>query len=231
MTEPRTLKKRACILCTRAKRKCDRQTPSCARCTAKGFMCRYPAPRIVPSYDIIYDEYGTFETVPGTTALQGVQTSARCEKPCLNPFQDQAPSEPTHAIADTLIPVSNWSYNPLPSLPWYLTTSSSNVKHSLRGTEERSQEDSLKSFIRSLQNWMKQWPSHGHCAFIHRSLYSDHMPAVIQDAYTTLAAYQTKTPANHNRVLCICKERLSALIEYQSLDSVNGDTTMHLSRT
>ncbi|KAJ0139678.1 High-affinity methionine permease [Fusarium oxysporum f. sp. albedinis] len=229
MAENRTLKKRACILCTRAKRKCDRQTPSCARCTAKGFMCRYPAPRIVPSYDIIYGEHGTFETVPATTALQGVQIF---DEPCLN--QDQSPSDPTNPIADTLIPVSNWGSDPLPSLPWYLTTSSWDLSSIPRSECLTFEEESLKSFIRSLQNWMKQWTSHGHCAFIHRSLYSDHMPVVIQDAYTTLAAYQNKTPTNRNIILRICKERLSTLIECQSLDSVDStmrDTSMHLSRT
>ncbi|KAM0548750.1 hypothetical protein ACHAPJ_009746 [Fusarium lateritium] len=60
------------------------------------------------------------------------------------------------------------------------------------------------------------------------------MPVVIQDAYTTLTAYQTKTPTNHNMVLRICKDRIGTLIESQSLGIVDGtmsDTTMHLSRT
>ena len=42
---PRPLKRKACLQCTKSKRKCDKTAPECRRCLEKGIACKYPPPR------------------------------------------------------------------------------------------------------------------------------------------------------------------------------------------
>ncbi|KAG5766100.1 hypothetical protein H9Q72_005850 [Fusarium xylarioides] len=165
--------------------------------------------------------------------MEDIQNPASGEEPSFGGFH-QSRSEAARPLADTLVSDSNSGPDSHSSIPWYLTAASWELASAPRSECLTLAEDSLKSFIHALQTWMKQWTLHGHCAFIHRSLYSDHMPVIIQDAYTTLAAYQTKTPTNQTMILRICKDRISSLIQSQSLNSVDGtipDTITHLSRT
>jgi hypothetical protein len=84
---------------------------------------------------------------------------------------------------------------------------------------------------------MREWASQGHCAFIHHCLHPDDLPPPIQDAYTTLTAYQTKTPNTERMILRIVKNRISNLVQSQPLEPVDNigpvmlDTTKHLART
>ncbi|KAM0424380.1 hypothetical protein ACHAPT_010300 [Fusarium lateritium] len=228
MAERRTRKRRACVPCTRAKRACDRQTPSCARCNAKDLVCRYPAPRI------IYVEGGACSTVPAASAPTDSQVSREYEEPSLEAPNDTSLPELSEPLPSSLFSASADAPDPWSAVPWYLTPSSWELAYSPRNECLTFGEDNLKSFVGSLQAWMKQWTSQGHCAFIHRSLYSSNIPLAIQDAFTTLTAYQAKTPTTEKMVLHICKDRFNNIIQNQPLDSVDGvtlDTAMHLART
>lgn len=142
------------------------------------------------------------------------------------------PLELSQPLPGSFLSPPNVSFGSESTIPWYLTPSSWELSHTPRN-ECQFRDDDLNSFIDTLQSWMKQWTSQGHCAFINRFLYSAYLPLPIQDAYTTLTAYQAKTPQTERMILCIAKERASNLIQGQPPEpaAVILDTTTHLIRT
>ncbi|KAF1953157.1 putative aldo/keto reductase [Byssothecium circinans] len=59
---------------------------------------------------------------------------------------------------------------------------------------------------------IKCWVKNGHNGFIHRQLYDKGLPTYVQDAFTTLAAYTTSTPAVKETILQIAEERSMDLV-------------------
>lgn len=79
----------------------------------------------------------------------------------------------------------------------------------------------LEPFIGEVQEMLQCWISNGHNAFIHRRLYDKGMPTCLQEAFTTLAAYNGCTPSVKAMVLQIAEERLCSLAR-QSLSTAGG---------
>ncbi|KAH6609615.1 hypothetical protein Trco_002961 [Trichoderma cornu-damae] len=221
----------ACIPCTKAKRKCSKQTPSCRRCLEKKAVCRYPAPRITPPYDLVFSQDGAVSVIPTPLSDDG------------NPLLPAPPSQvggqqqiqqhqqihagPSHPAAGTLLN------------PWFLSPASWTIDHK---TEPLSShicfvDETLTYFIDKLHLWLKQWTSKGHCPFIHPQLWRVHLPDCIQDAFTSLAAYHSKTPATERTVLRIVENRVNSLVEGQNASSAGDfgfvmlDPAYHLART
>lgn len=238
-------KRLACVFCTRAKRKCDKRTPSCTRCMRKKFTCRYPAPRMAPLYDILYAEDGAMSAVPVVTcgaSEMDPQASRERREPVQESPHDRLHSESSQPSPGGFLSRPDPtgigpSFDSQCDTPWFLTPSSWELAHAPRSECLTFGEDSLMCFVNTLQDWLRQWTSQGHCAFIHRRLYPADLPLSIQDAYTTLTAYQTKTPKTERMILRIVKNRVSNLVQSQPLEPVDGigtvmlDTTKHLART
>ncbi|ETS01117.1 hypothetical protein M419DRAFT_81339 [Trichoderma reesei RUT C-30] len=213
MTDAAPPKRLACIACTRAKRKCSKQTPSCRRCADKKLVCRYPAPRVAPPYDLVFSQDGAVSVIP-------VPPGASDRHPLPTP-----PSQ--IAATDSL------------QNPWFLSPSSWDIdhKHGPVPSQISFSDEALTWFIDQLHVWLRQWTTEGHCPFIHRQLWKIHLPDHIQDAFASLAAYHSKTPATERTVLRIIETRVNNLVDTQHASGVGDfgvimlDPACHLART
>lgn len=214
-------KRLACTHCTKTKRKCNKQKPACQRCVDKGFVCRYPAPRIAPPYDLVFSEDGTY------TALRN--DDAPSHSGDIHTVVESAPlvlsGEDDSALAHQL------------QEPWFLSPSSWRIDHKgILNAEIYFADDTLTWFIDKVRGWLDHWTSHGSTPFIHAALYRTDLPEPIQDAFAALCAYQSKSPATERVVLYIVERHAERLLEQQSLYTgdmtvVMLDTAVHLART
>lgn len=200
---------------------------------------------MAPLYDILYAEDGAMSAVPvapcGTSDIDA-HASRECRETVQESPHDRLHSESSQPSPGGVLSGPD-SAGIGPSLdsqhdtPWFLTPSSWELAHAPRSECLSFGEDSLMCFVSTLQDWLGQWTSQGHCAFIHRHLYHANLPLPIQDAYTTMTTYQTKTPQTERMVLRIVKNRVSNLVQSQPQEPVDGiatvmlDTTQHLART
>ncbi|KAK9482172.1 hypothetical protein V1527DRAFT_522224 [Lipomyces starkeyi] len=76
MSESATTTRNACVACTKAKRKCSKQTPACRRCVDKKIVCRYSAPRVTPPYDLVFSQDGVVSVVPAPNQVRPVAQQA-----------------------------------------------------------------------------------------------------------------------------------------------------------
>src|ERR1044071_7423281 len=112
--------KKSCAACAKSKRKCGRQTPSCARCQARGLPCTYPASKptcwVVSSY-MPPDQLSN--TAPTTPILYS------SEVPTSEPPLPSAalPASPLFASPYPLLDPSPFAPLTLTDdqLPWFLT--------------------------------------------------------------------------------------------------------------
>ncbi|RFU77311.1 hypothetical protein TARUN_4929 [Trichoderma arundinaceum] len=223
MSDPAPHRRLACIPCTKAKRKCSKQTPSCRRCVEKKVVCRYPAPRITPPYDLVF-------TSDGAVQVSVIPTPSSDTNPLPSPSSqiEQIHTEASRPVAAETI-----------QNPWFLSPSSWSIDHKTGPIPSQIyfSDEALTFFINQLHSWLKQWTTEGHCPFIHSQLWRIHLPECIQDAFTSIATYHTKTPATERTVLRIIENRVNNLVEGQN-PSTEGDfgvimidPACHLART
>jgi hypothetical protein len=227
-------KRLACIACTKAKRGCSKQTPSCRRCLEKNVSCRYPAPRITPPYDLVFAEDGAVSAVPASTSERSVLPSPAShasneqqqQQQQLQQLEIHTPSRQSVTAEDLRHP---WFLS-LPS--WVIDHSTSSIPSQITFSDE-----ALTYFIGQLHSWLRQFASEGHCPFIHSQLWKIHLPDCIQDAFASLAAYQSRTPVTEKMVMRIIETRANNLVGGQSASAdgdfgvVMLDSACHLART
>ncbi|KAK5054573.1 hypothetical protein LTR84_001464 [Exophiala bonariae] len=210
---PRT---KACDACHRAKRKCGKQTPSCLRCTKRGFECRYPATK--PSCFVLCEDGFNFnENVFGIRYQDLNRDVDAVPSSCLAVSQ----SVPTHEAARS----PDFDVSQLPS-----SKASSLVRqHSFSSWLKASDShdfDSLqqlgittlrfidvKCHVVTIRRWLHQWVDTGSNPFIHKLLYMAYFPRCIQDAYLALSCYLRKATSNERLVTQIIEDRATQLIQ------------------
>ncbi|PTB69722.1 hypothetical protein BBK36DRAFT_17098 [Trichoderma citrinoviride] len=240
MTDSAPPKRLACIACTRAKRKCSKQTPSCHRCAAKKVVCRYPAPRVAPPYDFVFSQDGAVSVIPiPDTADRHPLPTPPSQVGEQQQQQQQAEEQPQGQTE--LSPSAHGARAAADSLkdPWFLSPSSWDIdhRHGPIPSQIYFSDEALTYFIDQLRGWLRQWTTEGHCPFIHQQLWRIHLPDNIQDAFTSLAAYNSKTPATEKTVLRIIESRVNNLVDTQHASSVGDfgvimlDPACHLART
>ncbi|KAK1246708.1 hypothetical protein MKX08_000510 [Trichoderma sp. CBMAI-0020] len=210
-------KRLACIACTKAKRGCSKQTPSCQRCLEKKVVCRYPAPRITPPYDLVFAENGAVSAVPASSERSLL----------LSPASHGGSEQHESQTAEDL------------RHPWFLSPASWTIDHSTSSIPSQItfSDEALTYFIGQLHAWLRQYASQGHCPFIHSQLWKIHLPDCIQDAFASLSAYQSKTPATERMVMRIIENRANNLVGGHSASAnedfgvVMLDSACHLART
>ncbi|KAI5460427.1 hypothetical protein BGZ63DRAFT_424933 [Mariannaea sp. PMI_226] len=219
--------RRACIACAVSKRRCSKQLPACKRCDAKGLGCLYPPVRqqidLLPSsgaenilshgptdYDaFLHFDFAELQEIPST--------SSDSQGSSVDVAHDLARRMPT-------------------STPfWFAAHDSWEVSHTPPDQlVECIEEKNLKAYIATIQAWLKQWITDGHCPLFHRHLYQIHMPRCIQDAYTALIAYLNRAPSTESTVFHIIEDRVNQLLkEYATkspLDSASLTVIDHAAR-
>lgn len=231
--------RRTCAQCAKAKRKCDKESPSCLRCVEKGIGCTYyPSRRntrvFIPfsnpesalEIDSSVQKEDSDMVAVDTTVFRTVEphaTYASLPEP-------SSRSYPTLVDADT----------PL-TCRWFLSPVSWTRQHGLspRQGERDVSQKSLPHFIDKVKEWALTWVREGHSPIMHRQLYQDWMPECIEDAYSSLAAYHAASPRTKPTALRIIESRANKLVAQAQDDlAINEmspafllDTPTHLART
>jgi hypothetical protein len=71
----------------------------------------------------------------------------------------------------------------------------------------------FKLFIQTVMKWLSQWAQDAHCPFLHRQLYSETgLPLCLQDAFATVALYESKNEMNEDIVMTIIEGKANILL-------------------
>lgn len=137
----------------------------------------------------------------------------------LEPIGSESSNDPIHVDLLPLVDqISNTAYaypSPLAekSHPgyWFLDPQTFEYIHDPMPLPGDFDISDLHSFIERVQDWMKVWVKTRSNLFIHPRLYGKSLPPCLQVAFTTLCAYQNKTPATTETILCIVNEQADVL--------------------
>lgn len=219
--------RKACVPCTRAKRRCDKHLPTCQRCVKKGVSCQYPLGRPY-----------------ARRAVQSLRTAESSEPSPLNPLHHLS-AEKTVAPGDFEVFNNSWEYGTHEELPildfgspvnnetqvasssWFLQTNTWTIHYidSVRHNENSNVHMSdFKQFIQTVKKWLSQWARDTHCPFLHRQLYSESgLPPCLQDAFAAVALYQSKNDKNEEAIMRIIEEKANKLINKPSFVTDSGE--------
>lgn len=212
---------KACFGCATAKRACDKQKPSCQRCVEKATRCQYPTTR----------RY--LRLRPAINTPSRLQGSAKQTGHLNVPENDCVTDLPTLDSPIT---------NPVTRRPWFVGLENWTIENKGTTTCRFSSGPShgspqLGDWTRSLWHWLRQWVDEGSNPFIHKQLYFDTgLPPCLEDAWTTLTAYFSKTALNKHLVMQIIEHRVDALLQSQPHDDSSFmavpslQTVQHLAR-
>ncbi|KAN0090010.1 hypothetical protein V8E51_018589 [Hyaloscypha variabilis] len=200
----------ACIACARSKRKCGRQMPSCARCADAGRSCVYPPSRsraASSSRPLLSDALrgSVLRLEDGVLAEAILPDDLMLD--LAFPLMDSDFAAPPPSVLQTpnaSVTKSDWFLAPE---TWKISRrwdTSADVPVGIA---------TMKAYVAVLQSWIERWVTTGSNPFIHPRLYSANFPTCVQVAYTTLASYIHRTPANTDIVLQIIEDRSNDLLQ------------------
>ncbi|KAK4444226.1 hypothetical protein QBC34DRAFT_335521 [Podospora aff. communis PSN243] len=256
----RMRKRKACVQCTRSKRKCDKTTPQCKRCLERGDPCEYQLLAHIQrsqsegtsegrSGSAIIEEESDEDDNADMFTLPSTNLHPTPESQPLPPDPNTNLSPPFQLTHTAPLPLANLTLSFLAPSSW---TRTYNLDPPDSPPCARITEDDLPLFIAHLNRWLRLWLTTGHSPAMHRSLYRGSMPECIQDAFTSLAAYTSATAHTKCSILRILRDKAERLISSQPIvpnldlpgDEPPGpqpselaapcvilDTTTHLART
>ncbi|KAH6974703.1 hypothetical protein EDB80DRAFT_768799 [Ilyonectria destructans] len=232
---------KACGACAKAKRKCGRQFPTCNRCQAREYNCVYPTPH--PTGFIFYGAQHDFDNAANVDSSPAASTMVAQEA-----LQAQRASPVLDAAAFLGVDLDLWTtppeVSPVPNLQsdvqsdlhsaWFLTPESwFAAPLKLDNLASVSKAEALE-YVNQVHVWLTNWVSQGGNPFIHHRLYQTQQPLCIQDAFTALSSYLSRTPATEDFVLSILGARADALVAgmrgESEVETCPDDCYAHLSR-
>ncbi|KAJ6166337.1 hypothetical protein N7485_009581 [Penicillium canescens] len=189
-------RQKSCIACAEGKRRCSRQTPQCSRCLAQGLECTYlsawsPQKRQNISGQL---ESSHFSEVWSETSLVSNEALS------FWPLND-SPSDDTSVTTP-------W----LTSMPSLLTVPSLSPAAFFPETTILDKW-STNQLLQNIKRYPQLFVSSRKTPFIHSRLYDAYLPNTIQDAFTVLAAYSTKTSETEDLIFCILESKTTSLVE------------------
>ena len=222
-------RQRACTICANSRRKCDRQLPECQRCLNRDVSCVYPQPRRRRDHPAAHrqqiEQSGASQNLTGVSIARNsfdLETWGELEPP---PFSnitsselEVLPSSPV-LVASSFSPLLRYVFgeDSVPSdstRPWFVKNETWAVGPVVKEREcvlDTSTERDFRSFIRTVEEMLQSWVRNGHNGFIHRRLYENSMPTCIQDAFTSVATYMSRTAAVEDAILQIIEARSNTL--------------------
>ncbi|KAK8036323.1 hypothetical protein PG993_008937 [Apiospora rasikravindrae] len=229
--------RRACVACTKAKRHCTKQVPSCRRCTGRRIPCSYPPARPALEAQVpatSSSDYMAHATLDPGAAL--VLEQCRADASALatttniaSPTEQAAPNEADLDTPNTL-PRSASQSMIVANIPpntgereadWFLAQQSFLPERTvpeefLLDLPTNLRVDQILHFVDLMKKWLKEWVTNGHSPLHHRQLYHNRMPRCVQDAYGTMALYfLAKSPSNQNGIFQLIDDRVTQLFEDQ----------------
>ena len=224
-------KRKTCIACTQAKRKCDKGAPECERCMSKGVVCQYPdTPRYArlsrkrlqhnPVADdqlmnpiFSPDPIGTNPVEPESLSRQEGESWVGLGWPGLEQPQTD---DLSMAVFTKEMPLFNQCWFSGPEA-WAIDCSATHCYEALPPNHVSV----LNLWIDEVREWLQQWLETRHNAFIHEQLYAyTGLPSCLQEAWSTLATYYLKTKRNEIITMSIVQSRVETMMAAQG---VNGE--------
>ncbi|KAL3481394.1 hypothetical protein BJX99DRAFT_218935 [Aspergillus californicus] len=219
---PKHAESNACSACARSKRKCGRQTPSCARCADRGMHCVYPPSKHrtgLPSRPLLSDALRrSLPRVNDGLLAEGAGNSPHTASLIL---PDDLMLDLGFPLTDSDVAAQSsliqTSSTPATSTSWFLAPETWEISHRYATAADMPVGiATIKKYVAVLQSWLEKWVTTGSSPFIHSRLYSATFPACVQVAYTTLASYTHRTPANTDTILRIMEDRSNSLLQENS---------------
>ncbi|KAI1440520.1 hypothetical protein F5Y02DRAFT_402512 [Annulohypoxylon stygium] len=205
-------RRKACAACTKAKRPCSKRWPCCDRCERKNVPCRYPPiNQTARDYAVADSGLVAAEKRPDS-AEESLPIHVVTFEPFYSCFVKTDADETDHPCATGL--AKDTKTLPLEH-DWFYSPDSWTIAHTSTPAFPASAFDpaGLKQHVATVQSWLRRWAATGRSPFIHHRLYSQRMPRCVQDAYTTLTAYLSRTPENSDLCFRIIQDRAAGIIE------------------
>ena len=215
-------RRKACVPCTRAKRRCDKSLPACQRCVEKDVCCRYPSIRPYARREVpLSNTAERPKSDPRDSLLQSTIEQAGVLVP--EPLEiahnssagrDYSGDEPP--TLDFNSPVNNDIQATTSS--WFLRTETWAIDHSYPDPHDSPsiRLSDLKRFIQTVRRWLLHWIRENHCPFMHGQLYTDlGLPLCLLDAYAAVIVYQSKNEKNEEVIMSIIEEKANKLLNQQ----------------
>ncbi|OJJ78475.1 Zn(II)2Cys6 transcription factor domain-containing protein [Aspergillus glaucus CBS 516.65] len=186
--------RKACVHCVRSKRRCDLSLPRCFRCRVRALECLYQNnPSIIFSNQL---------ADPGIGAEQGSSLDSGHQA---ESSDFSVPPFPDYDL-DWQEVMENIEFF---SVPDQLAPNASPSQSVLAG--EIYQERIIYA-VKRLRDLPKVFATHGQTSFIHRSLYDNRIPVMIQDAMGVCALYQAKNETTQAMIHQIITQKVHSLL-------------------
>jgi Fungal Zn(2)-Cys(6) binuclear cluster domain len=227
MAPPR---RRSCLACVKAKRRCDVALPKCQRCTTKDFPCDYAG--VVGS-----------SNSPMASTNRDAGNTASLESPWPT-------SSNMELVEDAMAPIleQDQHFAQFSNIPWSTTDSDTqhldlpidmiSVDHITWPTNLRDAEveeysnatqltsepgteyittgaiyhERVRFASQQFQTYPEMFYKRGQAPFIHRQMYNQQTPQVIQDALSSCALYGGKNSENESLVFSTISSKARALV-------------------
>ncbi|KAK7959045.1 uncharacterized protein PG986_003899 [Apiospora aurea] len=219
--------RRACVACTRAKRQCTKQVPSCRRCTGRRIPCAYPPAR--PALETqVPAAASSSDDIPSATLGSGamlVIEQCRAEASALaattsiaSPTEQSAPAGtplntpdalPRPAADQSMIVANIPANTGEREADWFLAQQSfvpetTVPEEFLLDLPTNLMVDQMLHFVDLMKKWLKEWVTVGHSPLHHRQLYHHKMPRC--------------NASNQNAIFQIIDDRVTQLFDDQTRD-------------
>ncbi|KAJ5923562.1 hypothetical protein N7454_008807 [Penicillium verhagenii] len=189
-------RQKSCIACAEGKRRCNRQTPQCSRCLARGVQCSY-----------INRSSRQTETYPQSESAIAIT------------FPDYYSyySDDLLSLVDATGPIF-YHDDHIENDSWLTMDPSSLLAQpalsAIQKYPELSKVDkwATQQIMQSIKSFPRLFLQHGKTPFIHARLYDSHLPDAIQDAFSVSAAYCIKNPQTEDMVFRMLESKASSLM-------------------
>ncbi|KAJ5579797.1 uncharacterized protein N7459_005782 [Penicillium hispanicum] len=188
---PYRSRQKSCVACAEGKRRCNRQTPQCSRCLARGVRCSYVGVSMRPSKDASIPE-------PIDSYAWEQFSDLSAQSPQLSPLS----SDPLSALGGP-----DWmTINPS------LLTFPPSLSETLYPDVAFLDKWSTSQLLRSIKGFPRMFARHRSTPFIHPRLYETHLPDAIQDAFSVSASYCMKSAETEDTVFRILESKAAQLV-------------------
>lgn len=225
-------RRKACVPCTRAKRRCDKKLPACQRCVDKEAVCNYPLSppyarrRVVIPVGVTIRNEGEESIVPDhlpqrSSVDPAIITSDLADEDASDEIgiEDYSDLNIESDGGDSLrFPV-------LANSSWFLQNDTWIIRHPQAPNRPlRLHINILKRFMTKVRKWIYQWTQDSHSPFMHRQLFFDTgLPQCLQDAYAASTVYLARNKKNEEIVMKLLEDKPNRLLEQQQQQAVLPD--------
>ncbi|KAF7713829.1 Fungal Zn(2)-Cys(6) binuclear cluster domain-containing protein [Penicillium ucsense] len=189
-------RQKSCTICAEGKRRCNRQTPQCSRCSERGLKCTYlnsPRMKTRPS---------TVDSASPLSHIRSdVDTDFEISFALLSSHPDMWTDSSTLAASRHLDRSSS------------LTTMPNFCPAIFFPEIVRPDQWSIEQLLGNINSFPELFARSGATPFLHPQLYESDMPTAMQDAFAVTAAYFSRTPETEALTLRVLEKKSKSLMK------------------